>query len=90
MIPRKVLGALASFYNQILADIASHHGKSPAQVILRWVLQKDVLPLVKSVHAERIRENLRFFDFTLSEQEMAAIDALPDSRFGSHPDTATF
>ena len=76
--------------NQILADIASRHAKSPAQIILRWVLQKDVLPLVKSVHAERIRENLRFFDFTLSEQEMAAIDALPDSRFGSHPDTATF
>ena len=76
--------------NQILADIAARYGKSPAQVILRWVIQKDVLPLVKSVHTERIRENLQLFDFTLTASEMAAIDALPDARFGSHPDTATF
>lgn len=76
--------------NQILADIASRHAKSPAQVILRWVLQKDVLPLVKSVHAERIRENLQLFDFTLTAEEIALIDSLPSSRFGSHPDTATF
>lgn len=76
--------------NQLLADIAAHHGKSPAQVILRWVLQKDVLPLVKSVHAERIRENLQLFDFTLTAEEIALIDSLPSSRFGSHPDTATF
>ena len=76
--------------NQVLADIASRHAKSPAQVILRWVLQKNVLPLVKSVHADRIRENLQLFDFTLSAEDMAAIDALPSSRFGSHPDTATF
>ena len=73
-----------------IADIASRHGKSPAQVILRWVLQKDVLPLVKSVHAERIRENLQLFDFTLTASELALIDTLPSSRFGSHPDTATF
>ena len=76
--------------NQVLADIAARHGKSPAQVILRWVLQKDVLPLVKSVHAERIRENLQLFDFTLTASELALIDTLPSSRFGSHPDTATF
>ena len=76
--------------NQILADIAARYGKSPAQVILRWVIQKDVLPLVKSVHTERIRENLQLFDFTLTASEMAAIDTLPDARFGSHPDTATF
>ena len=76
--------------NQVLADIASRHAKSPAQVILRWVLQKNVLPLVKSVHADRIRENLQLFDFTLSAEDMAAIDALPEAHFGSHPDTATF
>lgn len=73
-----------------IADIASRHGKSPAQVILRWVLQKDVLPLVKSVHAERIRENLQLFDFSLTASELALIDTLPSSRFGSHPDTANF
>ena len=74
----------------LLMDIASRHGKSSAQVILRWVIQNDVLPLVKSVHADRIRENLQLFDFELSADEMSAISALPPSRFGSHPDTATF
>lgn len=74
----------------VLAKVASAHGKSTAQVLLRWCIQNDVLPLVKSVHAERIRENLDFFDFTLSAEEMAAISALPEFRYGSHPDTATF
>ena len=76
--------------NPVLAEIAGHHGKSPAQVILRWVLQNNVLPLVKSVHAERIRENYDIFDFELTHQEMKAIDSLPDARFGSNPDTVEF
>jgi len=76
--------------NPVLAEIAGHHGKSPAQVILRWVLQNNVLPLVKSVHAERIRENYDIFDFELSHQEMKAIDSLPDARFGGNPDTVEF
>ena len=76
--------------NQVLADIAARYAKTPAQIILRWVIQKDVLPLVKSVHTDRIRENLQIFDFTLTDQEMVLIDALPESHFGSHPDTATF
>ena len=74
----------------LLVDIASRHGKSSAQVLLRWVIQNDILPLVKSVHAERIRENLQLFDFELSADEMSAITAMPESRFGSHPDTAKF
>ena len=73
-----------------LARIAAAHGKSVAHVLLRFCVQNGVLPLVKSVHAERIRENLDFFDFTLDEEEMAAIAALPETRVGSHPDTATF
>lgn len=76
--------------NSVLAEIAGHHGKSPAQVILRWVLQNNVLPLVKSVHAERIRENYDIFDFELNHQEMNTIDALPDARFGGNPDTVEF
>jgi len=74
----------------VLAEIAAKYGKSPAQVLLRWVLQKDILPLVKSVHADRIRENIRIFDFEITEEEVAAIDRLPESRFGSHPDQAKF
>lgn len=76
--------------NPVLAEIAGHHGKSPAQIILRWVLQNNVLPLVKSVHAERIRENYDIFDFELTHQEMKAIDSLPDARFGGNPDTVEF
>lgn len=76
--------------NPVLAEIAGQHGKSPAQIILRWVLQNNVLPLVKSVHAERIRENYDIFDFELTHQEMKAIDSLPDARFGGNPDTVEF
>ncbi len=74
----------------LLIETAGRYGKSPAQVILRWVLQRGVLPLVKSVHADRIRQNLDIFDFTLTDEDMAKIAALPDTRFGSHPDTAKF
>lgn len=76
--------------NPVVVEIAGHHGKSPAQVILRWVLQNNVLPLVKSVHAERIRENYDIFDFELTPQEMKAIDSMPGARFGGNPDTVEF
>lgn len=74
----------------VIVNIAERHGKSAAQVILRWVIQNDVLPLVKSVHAERIRENFDLFSFALDDDEMAAMSILPDARFGSHPDTVEF
>jgi len=76
--------------NPVITGIAAGHDKSPAQIILRWVIQNGVLPLVKSVHAERIRENFDLFDFALDDSEMAAISALPEVRFGSHPDTTEF
>lgn len=74
----------------VITGIAQKHGKSAAQVILRWVIQNDVLPLVKSVHTERIRENFDLFSFSLDSDEMAAIASLPEARFGSHPDTVEF
>lgn len=76
--------------NPVIVDIAERHGKSAAQVTLRWVIQMGVLPLVKSVHEERIRENFDLFSFTLDEDEMARMSALPEARFGSHPDTVAF
>ena len=76
--------------NPVITDIAARHGKSAAQVILRWVIQMDVLPLVKSIHAERIRENFDLFSFSLDDEEMALMTGLPDARFGSHPDTVEF
>lgn len=74
----------------LICSIASRLGKSPSQVILRWVIQRGVLPLVKSVHAERIRENFMITGFSLDDEDMEAIAGLPEARFGSNPDTATF
>ena len=56
--------------------VARRVGRTPAQVLLRWCAQRDLLVISKSVHQERIRENAQIFDFTLSPQDMAALDAL--------------
>ena len=70
-----------------LKDIAEKYNKTIAQVVLRWSLQHEFLPLPKSVHAERIVENAQLFDFELSKEDMAAIDQL-EGRAGraSDPD----
>lgn len=70
-----------------LVEIAARHDKTPAQVSLRWILQHGVVTIPKSVHENRIRENADVFDFTLSAEEMAAIDALDrHERLGPDPD----
>ncbi|MGZ0232679.1 aldo/keto reductase [Streptomyces sp. CPS1] len=70
-----------------ITDIAARHGKSPAQVVIRWHLQLGNIVIPKSVTPARIRENLDVFDFALTEQEMTAIAALDrDLRTGPHPD----
>jgi 2,5-diketo-D-gluconate reductase A len=56
--------------------IAERAGRTPAQVLLRWCLQKGVPVIPKSTHRERIEANARIFDFTLSDQETAELDAL--------------
>ena len=69
-----------------LQRIASEHGKTPAQVLLRWDLQHDSVTIPKSVTPERIASNAHVFDFALAEAEMQAIDALDrDQRFGPSP-----
>lgn len=81
---------------RVLADptleaIAAAHGKSVAQVCLRWELQSGVLPLPKSVTPERIRQNIDIFDFALTPAEMQAIDSMPPTgASGLDPDTVTF
>ena len=66
------------------------HEKTPAQVVLRWHIQKGFIVFPKSVRPERLRENLDIFDFALSDAEMAAIDGLDpedgSGRVGAHPD----
>lgn len=67
--------------------IADAHGKTPAQVVLRWNYQRGVLTIPKSVKAERTRANADIFDFTLSEEEMERISALDcGKRTGPDPD----
>lgn len=75
----------------VLLKIASKKGKSTAQVILRWNLQKGLLPLPKSSHKDRQRENIELFDFSLTADEMSMIDMLDrNERTGVHPDEIEF
>ncbi|MGW4778925.1 aldo/keto reductase [Streptomyces filamentosus] len=70
-----------------ITAIAARHGKSPAQVVLRWHLQLGNVVIPKSVTPERIRQNLDVFDFALTDDEMTAIAGLDrDLRTGPHPD----
>ncbi|WP_182200840.1 aldo/keto reductase [Paraliobacillus salinarum] len=70
-----------------ITEIADKHGKSAAQVILRWDLQSDVITIPKSVKEERIVSNADIFDFELSQEDMDAINALnKDERVGPDPD----
>ncbi len=77
------------FSNKTIRAIAEKHGKTPAQVILRWHIEHGVAPIPKSVRAERIAENIDVFDFKLAPEEVAAIDAL-DKGTRSGPDPETF
>jgi diketogulonate reductase-like aldo/keto reductase len=56
--------------------IAERHGRTPAQVLLGWCLQRDIPVIPKSTHRERIEENAQIFDFTLSDEDVAQLDAL--------------
>lgn len=72
----------------VLQEIGSKHEKSVVQVVLRWHLQSGVVAIPKTVHPERIRENLAIFDFELDDEDMAGIDALDRSeRIGMDPAT---
>lgn len=64
------------FTNPVLEAIGKKYGKSVAQVALRWLIQRDVIIIPKSVHMERMQQNLDIFDFELSQDDMAAIAAL--------------
>lgn len=64
------------FTNSVLENIGKKYGKSVAQVALRWLIQRDVIIIPKSVHVERMQQNIDIFDFELSQEDMAAIAAL--------------
>ncbi len=74
-----------------LADIAARVGRTPAQVLLRWNLQKGSVTIPKSVTPQRIRENAGIFDFELAAEDVARIDGLDrGQRIGPHPDEIEF
>jgi diketogulonate reductase-like aldo/keto reductase len=78
------------FHNDVLLAIAKKHGKSVAQVILRWLTQRGVVAIPKSVRKERIAENFNVFDFELSANDMDAVARLDtkQSLFFDHRDPA--
>lgn len=78
------------FQNEALQAIATRHGKTVGQVVLRWLTQRGIVSLAKSVRKERMAENIAIFDFELDETDMARIQALDTntSSFFSHRDPA--
>jgi diketogulonate reductase-like aldo/keto reductase len=83
-------GGKSAFDDPMLQEIARRHGKSPAQVMLRWHLQEGRSAIPKSTKPARIAENFDVFDFELSRDEVAAIDALDTRvRRGPDPDSIT-
>ncbi|MCD8286958.1 MAG: aldo/keto reductase [Clostridia bacterium] len=76
------------FENPVICGIAAKYGKTAAQVILRWHIQRDVVVIPKSTHKDRIQENFDIFDFALTDEDMAAMAAIDEGRslFFSHRD----
>jgi diketogulonate reductase-like aldo/keto reductase len=83
-------GQKSTLENEVIGEIAATHGKSPAQVMLRWHLQEGRSAIPKSVKPARIAENFDVFDFELTADELAAIDGLNTGvRSGPEPDSIT-
>jgi diketogulonate reductase-like aldo/keto reductase len=76
------------FHNEVLSSVAVKHGKSIAQVILRWLTQRDIVVIPKSVRKERMAENFNIFDFGLDGEDMEKIATLEtgESLFFDHRD----
>jgi diketogulonate reductase-like aldo/keto reductase len=70
------LGTGRHLSNSTVRRIAERNGRTPAQVLLRWCLQRDTVVIPKSTHRERIEENAQIFDFALSDEDMATLDGL--------------
>lgn len=78
------------FSNPVLTQIGKQYGKSVGQVVLRWLVQRGVVALAKSVHKQRMQENIHVLDFELSDSDMTRIAAMDTatSSFFSHRDPA--
>ncbi len=81
-------GRSDTFDNPVVAEIAKKYGKTTAQTMLRWLIQRGIVVIPKSTHIERMEENFNVFDFELTVEDMAAIAELDkaESLFFSHQD----
>lgn len=85
------LGKTDVLHNEQIGEIAKKYGKSIAQVIIRWDIQRNVIVIPKSTHQERIAANIDVFDFELTSEEMQIIQSLNcNQRVGSDPDHFDF
>ena len=85
------LGTSGLLGNDTVNEVAKNHGKSSAQVLIRWSLQHGFLPLPKSVHPEYIKANAEVFDFELSDAEMKQLDSLRGAAdLAADPDKTDF
>jgi diketogulonate reductase-like aldo/keto reductase len=73
------LGTGRHLRDERVRRIAERVGRTPAQVLLRWCVQRDLVVVAKSTHRDRIEENGRIFDFTLSDDDLAALDAIDET-----------
>lgn len=81
-------GRGGTFDNPVVLGLAQKYGKTPAQIMLRWHIQRGIVVIPKSTHVERMEENFNVFDFTLSDEDMEVIAGLDkaQSSFFSHQD----
>ena len=79
------------FTNQVLKDIGDKYGKTVGQVILRWLVQRGIIPLAKTVIKERMIENISIFDFELSREDMIKIESMDkkESSFFDHQEASS-
>ncbi|MCF0122509.1 MAG: aldo/keto reductase [Ruminiclostridium sp.] len=84
------MGRGALLEHPLITGIAARLGRTPAQVCIRWCLQKGAVPLPKSVTPARIRENAAVFDFSLSPADMGALDGMPPTARSHDPDEVDF
>ena len=73
------------FAEPLFVELGKKYNKTPAQVILRWHIQEGNIPLPKSSNPEHMKENFNIFDFSLTDEEMAKINQLPQKRYFDVP-----
>ena len=85
------LGRGGVLHDEAIVQVGEKHGKSPAQVVLRWHIQNDILVIPKSVTPSRIKENADIFDFELTPDDMKVLNGLNrNKRFGQNPENFHF